>query len=70
MVDNSSPLGTQAGDFCVYLLCIEPEKRMAPIYIEIFHQGVRPQPHLVSMMTVQKQLIRNKKGLWGMGWLG
>ena len=30
----------------------------------MFHQGIRPQPHFASMVTVQKHLSRNKKGLW------
>ena len=27
----------------------------------IFHQGIHPQPHFASMVTIQKQLTRNKK---------
>ena len=63
-VENSSPLMTLAEAFCVYSLGIGPEQRTEPISIKIFHQGSRPQPHFASMVTVQKQLSRNKKGQW------
>ena len=63
-VKNSSPLRTLAGAFCVYSLGIGPEQRTEPIYIRIFHEVIRPQPHFASMVTVQKQLSRNKKGQW------
>ena len=36
-------------------------KRTGPIIIKIFHLGICPQPHLASMVAVQKQLSRSKK---------
>ena len=55
MVENFSPLRTQAGAFCVFLL------RILLISIKIFiNQGVCPQSHLASMAAVQKQVSIKK----------
>ena len=63
MVENFSPLRTQAGAFCVFLL------RILLISIKIFNQGVCPQPHLASMAAVQKQVSISRR-LRGQMWLG
>ena len=49
------------GDKCLHFI-IGPEKRTESIFIKTSHQGIHPQPHLASLVDVQKQLSRNKKG--------